>query len=188
MAVRTAATVGGNAPTERFLASIDPTEQAAMEGEGAVFPPSTTTLLSDDEFKVLKGIRRKLKNKQSAQKSREQEKHRVDALEQEVTVRNAATEAKRSVVAQLLAENAAMQAQLTGGIVSGTIKGEGSEASGIEPVELGSTEEGQLIRGTATDRQTLHSPFLALSPSVLSDAVAFDASLGLLDEDLDGII
>jgi hypothetical protein len=107
MAVRTHQR--GNTPhAAKFLGSIDAEEQGAMEAEGAVFPASTNTPISEAELKTLKGIRRKLKNKQSAQRSREQEKVRVEILEHEIT----ANAAKQAAVVRLLAENAAMQARL----------------------------------------------------------------------------
>eukprot|EP00729_Bicosta_minor_P000987 gene987-27847_t len=101
-----------NPAAAKLFKQINSKEQAAMEAEGAIFPKSSSEPITDEQIKVLKVLRRKLRNKASAQRSRDQDKERLKAMEIEFLTKAAGLEEKRSRVTLLEAENEIIRVQM----------------------------------------------------------------------------
>ena len=87
-----------------FFAGLEAGEQAQMEADGAVFPRDMTQL-TNAQLKSLHKIKRKARNKQSARKSRQLEKQRIQQLEQAVLETSEANQSKREELVQFQKAN-----------------------------------------------------------------------------------
>ncbi|NXY26901.1 CR3L3 protein, partial [Atrichornis clamosus] len=103
---------GVTLPTQLPLTKVGPTNPGKGVELGGPSPSSPDPPLSQYEERVLKKIRRKIRNKQSAQESRKKKKEYIDGLESRMSACTAQNQELQRKVLHLEKQNSSLLEQL----------------------------------------------------------------------------